>query len=37
MADLGHFWANFMHVVHKANFVFFYTKPEKPSIFVWPN
>ena len=29
MAHFGHFWANFMHVMHKANFVFFCTKPEK--------
>ena len=29
MADFGRFLANFMHVVHKAKFVFFCTKPEK--------
>ena len=29
MAYFSHFWVNFMHVVHKAKFVIFCTKPEK--------
>ena len=29
MAYFGHFWANFMHVVHKTKFVIFCTKLRK--------
>ena len=28
MAHFGHFWANFMHVVHKIKFVIFAQNPE---------
>ena len=32
MAYFGHFWANFMHVVHKIDFVIFLHKTQKMSI-----
>ena len=32
MAYFGHFWANFMHVVHKVKFVVFCTKPKIATI-----
>ena len=34
MADFGHFWANFMHVVHKVKFAIFCTKPKKIAIII---
>ena len=35
MAYFGHFWTNFMHVVHKINFVIFLHKTCKLGIIAW--
>ena len=35
MANFGHFWPNFMHVVHKVKFVIFCTKPKKIAIIIY--